>query len=99
MAKDQHIVGIPEKRRGQQMGFAGQPDQNRQEMEATPAIKGLRRQVNKLAADKSEQNVSSDATTPSTNTPSTPAMNVPARSETGGATVFKRRLARKRAND
>jgi hypothetical protein len=97
MPRDQHTVGIPEKRRGQQMGFAGQPDQNRQEMAATPAIKGLRKRTNKMAGDKSEQHVRSDATTPSTNTPSTPGMNAPARSETGGATVFKRRLSKKRS--
>lgn len=99
MPRDEHNVGIPEKRRGQQMGFAGQPDQNRQEMEATPAIKGSRKGGNRLAADKSEQHVRSDASTPSTNTPSTPAMNAPARNETGGATAFKKRLAKKRASD
>jgi hypothetical protein len=97
MRKDQHNVGTPEKPRGQQMGFAGQSDQNRQEMEATPAIKGLRKKGNALAADKSEQHVRSDPTTPSTSTPSTPAMNTPARSETGAATAFKQRLAKKRS--
>jgi hypothetical protein len=31
--KDQHKTGIPAKPRGQQTGFAGNPDQNREEME------------------------------------------------------------------
>lgn len=34
--KDQHKAGIPDKPRGQQTGFAGNPDQNREEMEKTP---------------------------------------------------------------
>lgn len=75
------------------MGFAGQQDQNREEMNATPAIDGNRESGNKVAGDKSEQHVASDPTTPSTNTPSTPAMNVSAKGETGGATAFKERLA------
>ena len=32
MVKDQHKAGIPPKPRGQQTGFAGNPDQNREEM-------------------------------------------------------------------
>ena len=34
--KDQHKVGTPLKPRGQQTGFAGNPDQNREEMKKTP---------------------------------------------------------------
>ena len=37
--KDQHKVGTPLKPRGQQTGFAGNPDQNRKEMEKTPALR------------------------------------------------------------
>jgi hypothetical protein len=96
--KDQHKVGIPAKPRGQQTGYAGQPDQNRKEKSATPAIRGRRRVANKQAGDTSEQNIGSDATSPSTNTPSTPAMQTKSHGGAGGAEVFKKRLARKRAS-
>jgi hypothetical protein len=94
--KDQHTVGSPEKPRGQQMGFAGNPDQNRQEMKDTPAISGRRPRANKLSGDPSLGHVSSDPVTPSSNTPSTVANVKPGRAG-GGATQFKRRLAKKRA--
>ena len=71
MAKDQHKAGIPPKRRGQQTGFAGHPDQNREEMEKTPALRGRRKKENKMFADASEQHVAGNAATPSTNSPST----------------------------
>ena len=93
---DQHNVGIPEKKRGQQTGFAGNPDQNRKEMKTTPAITGRRESANKMVADSSQQHISSDATTPSTNSPSTSAMNVSPTRAGGGAGGFKRRLAKKR---
>ena len=69
--KDQHKAGIPSKPRGQQTGFAGNPDQNREEMEKTPALRGRRKQGNKMFGDASEQHVATDATKPSTNSPST----------------------------
>ena len=69
--KDQHNVGTPEKPRGQQTGFAGNPDQNREEMEKTPALRGRRKRANKMFADASEQHVASNPATPSTNAPST----------------------------
>jgi hypothetical protein len=69
--KDQHKVGTPEKPRGQQTGFAGNPDQNREEMEKTPALRGRRKRANKMFADASEQHVASNPATPSTNAPST----------------------------
>lgn len=95
--KDQHNVGTPAKPRGQQMGFAGTPDQNREEMKETPAVGGRRRVGNKVAGDASQQHVSSDATTPSTNSPSTPAMNAKPKRSGGGAGGFKERLAKKRS--
>jgi hypothetical protein len=73
--KAQHTVGTAEKLRGQQTGFAGNPDQNREEKE-TPALRGGRKTNNKMFGDASQQHVGSDATKPSTNSPSTPAMNV-----------------------
>ena len=96
MRKDQHNVGTPAKLRGQQTGFAGHPDQNREEMDETPSIRGNRVVGNKLAADSSAQHISSDSVTPSSNTPSTPAMNTAPKNSGGGEGVFKRKLARKR---
>jgi len=71
--KDQHKAGIPRKPRGQQTGFAGNPDQNREEMKNTPALRGRRKKTNKMFADASEQYVAGNAVTPSTNAPSTVA--------------------------
>jgi hypothetical protein len=71
--KDQHNVGTPIKPRGQQTGFAGNPDQNRLEMEKTPALRGRRKVANKMFSDASEQHIGGNAVTPSTNSPSTPA--------------------------
>jgi len=96
--KDQHNVGTPSKPRGQQMGFAGTPDQNRSEMNHTPALRGRRKQENKMFSDVSQQHVASDATTPSSNSPSTAAMNTKPSGGAGGAGQFKKRLAKKRAN-
>ena len=94
---DQHKVGIPSKPRGQQMGTAGARDQNRAEMKDTPAVKGLRKRANKLAADKSSQHTGGDAVTPRTSSPSTPAMTAGKRKgESGGETVFKARLKKAR---
>ena len=70
-AKDQHKAGIPPKPRGQQTGFAGNPDQNREEMKKTPALRGRRKKENKMFADASEQHIAGNAATPSTNSPST----------------------------
>jgi hypothetical protein len=94
---EQQKAGIRRKRRGQQTGFAGNPDQNRQEMEQTPALRGRLKQTNKMFADKSLQHVASDATKPKSNSPSTPAMTSAKKlGESGGERVFKQRLARKK---
>jgi hypothetical protein len=96
--KDTHKVGAKAKPRGQQMGTAGTPDQNRKEMKDTPAVLGRRKLANKLAADKSAQNTGGDAVTPRTTSPSTPAMTSGSRKgESGGETVFKARLSKTRA--
>jgi hypothetical protein len=96
--KDQHKVGSKQKPRGQQTGMAGAPDRNREEMNETPAIAGRRRVANKTAADNSEQNVGGDAVTPRTVSPSTPMIDAATRKgESGGETVFKARLRRKRS--
>lgn len=96
--KDQHKVGIRSKPRGQQMGTAGAPDQNREAKDETPALRGRRKSANKMFADKSSQHVGTDASKPSTNSPSVPAMNTSQRKgESGGERVFKARLKTKRA--
>ena len=71
MAKDQHKAGIPAKPRGQQTGFAGNPDLNREEINKTPALRGRRKKENKMFADSSEHHVAGNPANPSTNSPST----------------------------
>ena len=72
--KDQHKVGTPAKPRGQQTGFAGNPDQNREEIDKTPALRGSRKKTNKMFGDQSRQHTGASAVTPSTNRPSTSGM-------------------------
>ena len=72
--KGQHKAGIPAKPRGQQTGFAGNPDQNRKTKDETPALRGVRKKGNKMFGSASEQHIGGDSVTPSTNRPSTPAM-------------------------
>src|SRR5437763_7190586 len=71
--KDQHKVGAPQKPRGQQMGFAGNPDQNREAMKDTPALRGRRKKATKMFADESSQHIGGDAATPRSNMPTVPA--------------------------
>ena len=96
--KDQHNVGTPSKPRGQQTGYSGNPDQNRQETNATPAVSGREKRANKMFGDDSTQQTGSGPVTPSTNSPSTPAMITPPQNDTGGEKVFKQRLKRKRSS-
>ncbi|HEY0319756.1 MAG TPA: hypothetical protein VGC66_02175 [Pyrinomonadaceae bacterium] len=94
--KKQSKAGRKQKPRGQQTGFAGNPDQNRVESENTPALRGRRKAANKMFADESEQQVGSDASKPSTNSPSVPAA-IPANTklgESGGERAFKQRQAK-----
>ncbi|HEU4507225.1 MAG TPA: hypothetical protein VFR78_03235 [Pyrinomonadaceae bacterium] len=93
--KDQHKAGIPEKPRGQQTGFAGNPDQNREEINKTPALRGRRKKDNKMFGDASEQHVAANPANPSTNSPSTVANLGSKKSPQGGERAFKRRMARK----
>lgn len=97
--KAQHKVGTPKKPRGQQTGFAGNPDQNRKSMVETPALAGKRKAANKMFGDKSRRHVTGDSVTPRTNSPSTPAMNSAKRQgDSGAERSFKRRLAKKRGS-
>src|SRR4051812_37149246 len=95
--KDQHKVGIPPKPRGQQTGFAGNPDQNREAMKETPALCGRRKSATKMFADESSQFVGGDAVTPRSNTPSVPAAAPTGTKlgETGGERAFKKRQGKR----
>jgi hypothetical protein len=96
--KDQHKAGLRAKPRGQQMGTAGAADQNRKEMDETPALRGRLKNETKMFSDKSAQNIGGDAVTPRTNSPSTPAMNAAIRKgETSGERAFKARLKNQRS--
>jgi hypothetical protein len=95
--KDQHKAGLPPKPRGQQTGFAGNPDQNREAKKETPALRGRRKGANKMFADESSQQRVSDAATPNSNSPSVPAQEGGGHvGETGGEIAFKRRQGKKR---
>jgi len=72
---DQHKVGMPMKRRGQQTGFAGNPDQNRAEMAETPELSGRREDENEMFADASAQQTGSDSVTPNSASPSVAAFS------------------------
>ncbi|OLE55508.1 MAG: hypothetical protein AUG51_03385 [Acidobacteria bacterium 13_1_20CM_3_53_8] len=96
--KDQQKVGRPAKPRGQQMGTAGNPDQNREAMKETPALRGRRKRASKMFADKSSQHVASDASKPSTNQPSVPAA-IPSgvkMGDAGGEREFKQRQRKRK---
>ncbi|HKS30517.1 MAG TPA: hypothetical protein VJS44_22015 [Pyrinomonadaceae bacterium] len=71
--KEQRKVGSKRKPRGQQTGFVGNPDQNREEMKNTPALRGRRKVATKMFDDESSQQVGTDAAKPRSNQPSLPA--------------------------
>ena len=91
----QSKAGIPAKRRGQQTGKSGNPDQNRKAMKETPALRGRRKNANEMFADKSRQHVTGYGDAPRSNSPSTPAQNTGGHvGETGGEIAFKRRQSK-----
>lgn len=81
--KDQHKAGTRSKPRGQQTGFAGHSDQNREQQNETPALRGVRKKGNRMFSDASEQHIGGDAVTPSTNRPSTPGMRPLGKNKSG----------------
>lgn len=96
--KGQQKVGAPQQPRGQEMGRGGDQDQNREAMDETPALRGRRKNASKMFADKSAQQVGSDAATPRSNTPSLPAA-IPTGvklGESGGEKAFKQRQSKQR---
>jgi hypothetical protein len=69
--EQQRKVGIPAKRRGQQTGFAGVPDQNREVEAETPSLRGRFKENNRMFADKSSQGIGTSPASPKSNSPST----------------------------
>ena len=98
-AKAQSKAGIPERRRGQEMGDErSAPDKSLEAKAKTPALRGRRKDANKFFADASSQAVGSDGEAPRDNSPSVPAA-IPVGQpvgESGGEKAFKRRQAKTR---
>ncbi len=97
--KEQSKVGIPEKPRGQEMGDerSVNPNESRKARSATPALSGRRKEANKMFADKSKQQETSDGATPRSNTPSVPAQTDGGHvGQTGGEIAFKKQQAKKK---
>ncbi|HEX5708892.1 MAG TPA: hypothetical protein VFX96_16450 [Pyrinomonadaceae bacterium] len=99
--KTQAKAGIPEQRRGQQMGDARSKSGSKsvESKKNTPAARGRRKGASKFYADDSTMQVGSDGEAPRDNTPSTPAA-IPTGTrlgESGGERAFKRSQAKKKS--
>lgn len=92
--KSQSKAGVPEKRRGQQMGDERSQTAKIEEAQAeTPALRGRRKAANKFFADDSFQSVGTRGETKRDNSPSVPAAiptNVK-QGESDGEAEFKAR--------
>ena len=96
--KAQSKAGIPEVRRGQEMGDGRTNQGNKLEdaEDGTPALSGRRDEASQFFADDSSQKVGTRGETPRDNTPSVPAA-IPTGEklgESGGERAFKERQAR-----
>ncbi|HEX8352608.1 MAG TPA: hypothetical protein VF611_06910 [Pyrinomonadaceae bacterium] len=92
--KAQAKAGVPQRRRGQQMGDErSQPGKIDEAQQETPALRGRRKAANKFFADDSSQHTGTRGETPRDNTPSVPAA-IPTKmkiGESGGESEFKAR--------
>jgi hypothetical protein len=92
--KTQAKAGVPEKRRGQQMGDErSKPSKMDEAQRETPALRGRRKAASKFFADESFQRTGARGETLRDNTPSVPAA-VPTnvkQGESGGESEFKAR--------
>jgi hypothetical protein len=92
--KTQSKAGVPEKRRGQQMGDErSQPDKTLESKEETPAARGRRKSASKFFGDESYQQTGARGEAMRDNSPSVPAA-IPADTklgESGGEREFKDR--------
>ncbi len=95
--EEQSKAGIPQKRRGQQMGDASAPDQNREEMKDAAALRGQRAEEGGHFADESTQQTGSDSVAPRSTAPSVPAAAPSGQplGESGGEREFKQRHSKK----
>ena len=72
--KTQAKAGVPERRRGQQMGDERSKPAKIQEAQAeTPALSGRRKSASKFFADESSQRTGARGEAPRDNSPSVPA--------------------------
>ena len=94
--EQQRKVGSKRKPRGQQTGFVGNPDQNREEMKNTPALRGRRKGASKMFGDESAQQVGSGAAKARSNQPSLPAA-LPANTKLGESNDERAFKARQKA--
>ena len=92
--KTQAKAGVPEKRRGQQMGDErSKPSKTDEAQRETPALRGRRKAANKFFADESFQRTGTSGETPRDNSPSIAAA-IPTgvrQGESGGEAEFKAR--------
>jgi hypothetical protein len=92
--KVQGKAGVPERRRGQEMGDErSAKDKTLEAREQTPAARGRRKTASKFYADDSSQTTGSRGESPRDNSPSVPAA-VPTDTklgESGGERGFKAR--------
>ena len=92
--KTQAKAGVPEKRRGQQMGDErSAPSKTDEAQKETPALRGRRKAANKFFADDSAQSVGTRGESRRDNSPSIPAA-IPTgvkQGESGGEAEFKAR--------
>ena len=92
--KTQSKAGVPERRRGQQMGDArSAPDKTRESKAATPPLRGRRKGASEFFSDDSAQQTGASGETARDITPSVPAA-VPTGTklgESGGEGEFKAR--------
>jgi hypothetical protein len=92
--KTQAKAGVPERRRGQQMGDErSQPSKVDEAQQQTPALRGRRKDASKFFADDSFQSVGTRGESRRDNSPSVPAA-VPTnvkQGESGGEAEFKAR--------
>src|SRR5215210_6485755 len=92
--KTQAKAGVPEKRRGQQMGDErSKPSKTGEAQAETPALSGRRKAASKFFADDSFQRTGTSGETPRDNSPSVAAA-IPVgvkQGESGGEAEFKAR--------
>ena len=97
--KTQAKAGVPEKRRGQQMGDErSQPSKIDEAQATTPARRGRRKAANKFFADDSFQHTGTRGEAPRDNSPSIPAA-IPTgvkQGESDGEAEFKARRKTKK---